>query len=113
MCDCGTMLNTGLTKTERLFTSIESLGITSTYIPDIINAMPANSSFRALINGSGIADNAQNKLIAATIMAGIITIDKWGETYTRTIITTNTSGESNGKLYLGSIDVNTRKVNGW
>lgn len=107
-----TQLNTGLCKTRPTYTSIESLGITSTYIPDIIAAMPINASFKALINGTGIYDNAQNKLSVLGLGAGILTIEKVAS-YTRTIITTNNSGSSTGKLFIGSINTNTKVVNGW
>lgn len=110
-----TQLNTGLGKTRMVFTSIASLGITSTYIPDIIAAMPKNSSFKAIINNSnntGIVDNVQNKMSVFSLHSGVITIEKV-DGYTRTIVTVNNTGGSNGNIYVGSINTNTKIVNGW
>ncbi len=106
------MLNTGLGKRGTVYTALNELGITSTFIPDIISAMPKNTSFRMLINVTGIYDNKDNKLSALKMSAGILTIDK-SESYTRTIVTTNNSGGSDGCLYIGSINTNTKVVNGW
>ncbi len=94
------------------YKTIESLGITSTFIPDIIAAMPSHSRFCLEINSTGIYDNKNNKLDMLPQSAGILTIEK-ARSYTRTIVTTNNSGGSFGRMYIGSIATVTKVVNGW
>ena len=105
-------LNTGLTKTEKLYTTIRAIGITSTYIPDIIAAMPINTLLRMPLNNE-ICENASNKLSMLSVKAGILTIEKAENGYTRTIITINNSGGSNGSIYIGNINTITKIINGW
>lgn len=98
---------------EKIYTTAESLGVTSAYIPDIIAAMPPNTAFRTTITtNSEIYKNNENKLSVMTLGAGILSIEKAG-VYTRTTITENNTGGSNGKMYLGSINTNTLEVNEW
>lgn len=108
-------LNTGLSKTRTVFLSVESLGITSSYIPDIISAMPLNTALILQFgNNSEIYSNANNGLInKLEPAAGILSIEKTQAGYTRTIITTSTSSYFSGNIYVGSIDINSKKINGW
>lgn len=111
----GTMANRieknkeGLERKQQFYPSLESLGITSTFLPDIMRAMPKHSVFRTIVNGTGIYDNAENKI---PMHAGVISIEKT-ESYCRILFTHTTTGGTNGKLYIGSVDTNTETVIGW
>lgn len=107
------ILNTSLVQSEKLYTSIETLGISSTYIPDIIAAIPSNTTFRIIVTTeTEIYKNTANKLNVMALGSGILSIEKAGG-YTRTIITENNTGGANGRMYLASINTNTKEVNGW
>ena len=98
-----------LEKKQRFYPSLESLGITSTFLPYIMRAMPKHSVFRTIVNGTGIYDDAENKI---PMHAGVISIEKT-ESYCRILFTHTTTGGTNGKLYIGSVDTNTGAVIGW
>lgn len=99
----------GLAHKQQFYPSLKSLGITSTFIPDIIDAMPKNAVFRSNVNGTGIYDNPENKL---PYDAGVVTVEKT-ESYVRILFTQNRSGGANGQMFLASVDTNTKKVYGW
>lgn len=99
----------GLERKQQFYPSLKSLGITSTFLPDIMAAMPKNSLFRSNVNGTGIYDNPENRI---PFDAGVITIEKT-ESYHRVLFTQNKSGGANGQIFLASVDTNTKTVNGW
>ena len=98
-----------LAKKQQFYTSLESIGITSTFIPDILAAMPSNSKFIAILNVTGISTNPNNK---APINVGIIEIEKAGG-YSKTVLIQTDSGKSTGVLYQASVDTVNRIVRGW
>ena len=80
--------------------------------------MPANTLFVIQFSGDTynavLYTNAGNKLIGALdVSAGILSIEKASAGYTRTIITTCQSGGTGGKIFVGSINTNTKTVNCW
>lgn len=98
-----------LAKKQQFYTSLESIGITSTFIPDILAAMPSNSKFIAILNITGIGTNPNNK---APINVGIIEIEKAGG-YSKTMLIQTDSGKSTGVLYQASVDTVNKIVRGW
>ena len=98
-----------LAKKQQFYPSLESLGITSTFIPEIALSLPTNSSFRAQVNGTGIYDNSKNKI---PFHAGILSIER-AEGYSRILFTHTTSGGTEGSLFIGSVNLVTKTVNGW
>ena len=87
---------------------MSQLGITSWFIPDIINALPYNSRFVCDV-ASGIRDDARNKL---PLTLGILTIECASSTRHRTMFNYS-SGGSVGQLYIASVDVEDKVVNKW
>lgn len=85
------------------------LGITSTFIPDIIDAMPDNSTFTSNVQ-IGISNNAQNKL---PYDSGVITIEKTLGNYSRVIFNRCNSGVSYPHLYLANVNMQNKTVSGW
>lgn len=101
-------LNSKLSYKRNCYHSIGMLGITSTFIPDIIDAMPDNSTFIA--TSPDIFANSQNKI---PINIGVLTIEKTVSNRIRVICNYCSSSASYGHLYLASINTNTKVVNGW
>lgn len=85
------------------------LGITSTFIPDIVEAMPNNSTFM-IYNDTNIFTNSKNKI---PINIGILIIEKFSSKYTRVTCNYCSSSSTLPHLYLASINMNTKVVNGW
>lgn len=96
-------------KKQKIYFNLESLGITSTFIPDILAAMPSNSKFLAVLNVTGINNNPDNK---TPVNVGIIEIEKAGG-YSKTMIIQTDSGKSTGVLFQASVDSVNRIVRGW
>lgn len=94
--------------TTKTYNHISQLGITSWHIPDIINAMPANSRF-CCDSGQGLRDDERNKL---PLNLGVLTIDK--PTNSRYRVMFNYSAQaSKGQLYIASVDIPNLVVNEW
>lgn len=96
-------------KKQKIYFNLESLGITSTFIPDILAAMPSNSKFLAILNVTGINNNPDNKI---PMNVGIIEIEKAGG-YSKTILIQTDSGKSTGVFFQASVDAVNRIVRGW
>lgn len=95
----------------KTFTDISQFGCTSTFLPDIVVAMPQHSYLIRHITSTdkSIGENADNRLPYAS---GVMTIEKT-TSYVRVLFNGANSGGSNGSIYLANININTKELNGW
>lgn len=95
----------------KTFTDISQFGCDSTFLPDIVTAMPQYSYFIRSITSTdnGIGANENNKI---SYTSGVLTIEKTSS-YVRVLFNGANSGGSNGIIYLANINTNTKELNGW
>lgn len=92
----------------KTYYNVNQLGITSWFIPDIINAMPNNSRFCCDV-ADGIRNDERNKL---PLTLGVLTIDKPNNSRHRVMFNYSASG-AKGQIYIASIDIPNLVVNNW
>lgn len=92
----------------KTYYNVSQLGITSWFIPDIIQAMPNNSNFCCDVS-AGIRDVAENKM---PLTLGILTIEKVTSSRFR-VMYNYSSSNSVGQIYIASINIADMTVNGW
>ena len=87
---------------------MSQLGITSWFIPDIINAMPYYSRFVCDV-AQGIRDDSRNKI---PLTLGVLTIE-CATTARFRVMFNYSAAASVGQLYIASVDTVNKIVNKW